>query len=56
MVYLAYVTPMRSGVTDRKENGFIFSFGFLEGFFPPGIPVYGVISNSQFHDFAKNKG
>jgi hypothetical protein len=38
------MTPVAGGVTDGKENRFVFRFGLCEGFIGPGMPVYRIVS------------
>ena len=37
------VTPVAGGVTDAEEDRFVGRFGKGEGFFPPWIPIDGVV-------------
>jgi hypothetical protein len=37
------VAPVAGGVAYAEENGFVFSFGFIEGFLVPRVPVYWVV-------------
>ena len=37
------VAPVARGVAYAEENGFVFSFGFIEGFLTPRVPVYWVV-------------
>jgi hypothetical protein len=38
------MTPVTSRIADGKKDGSIQFLRFPEGFFPPGIPVYWVVS------------
>ena len=38
------MAPVATGVAYAEENGFVFSFRFIEGFLTPRIPVNGVVS------------
>ena len=38
------VAPVAGGVADAEKNWFVFSFGFVESFLTPRIPVHGVVS------------
>ena len=40
---LHHVAPVAGGVADAEEDGLVFGFGFLQGFFSPGIPIHGVV-------------
>ena len=38
------VAPVATGVAYAEENGFVFSFSFIQGFLAPRVPVYWVVS------------
>jgi hypothetical protein len=37
------MAPMAGRVTNAHQDQFVFGFGFVKGFFAPGVPVNGVI-------------
>ena len=43
-VTLMYMAPVARTIAAAKKDRLIFSFGFSEGFFAPGVPIYGIIA------------
>ena len=38
-----HVAPMTGSIADAHQEGFILYTGFLQGLFPPGIPIHGIM-------------
>src|SRR5205809_5227110 len=41
------VAPVAGGVANAEQNWFVFLLGFLQGFFAPWVPIYGVVGVLQ---------